>query len=200
MVLLKYLQCIFLRHFGAALPVSSSYLSVSSVFHKSSALSIFSTISSSAQVNSAQAKIRLQLTALASTMKNVTTEILSNNFPCISTFHCERLNIIALAQRGVIPNTIDLLFQYLALPFQYHSVISFSQTFSAFLLGVCIAFCLIHYMFNVPRNWEKEFVSKPFCPREMGMVTNSRTITLQGPHSLVQFYQFNCHFIAKINF
>ena len=145
-------------------------------------------------------KNSLQLTALASTMKNVTTEILSNNFPCISTFHCERLNIIALAQRGVIPNTIDLLFQYLALPFQYHSVISFSQTFSAFLLGVCVAFCLVHYMFNIPRNWEKEFVSKPFCPREMGMVANSRTITLQRPHSLVQFYQFNCHFIAKINF
>ena len=153
--------------------LSFSIISFSQVF---SALSIFSTISSSAQVNSAQAKIHLQLTALASTMKSVTTEILSNNFPCISTFHCERLKIIAFPYRGVIPNTIDLLFEYLALPFQYHSVISFPQTFSAFLLGVCVAFCLIHYMFNIPTNWEKEFVFEPFCPREMGMVTNSRTI------------------------
>ena len=78
-------------------------------------------------------------------MKSVTTEILSNNFPRISTFPCETLKIIAMAYRGVIPNTIDLLFEYLALPFQYHAVISFLQTFPPFF-----AWCLCCFLFNPP--------------------------------------------------
>ena len=68
-----------------------------------------------------------------------------------------------MAYIRVIPNTIELLLEYLALLYQYYSVISFSQVFSAFLLGVRVAFRLIHRTFDVSANREKEFFSEPYC-------------------------------------
>ena len=106
---------------------SISIISFSQVF---SALSIFFTISSSA-LSSELCSGNCSLVANCSSIHyeiscSVIAEILSNNFPCISTFLCVRLKIIAMAYIRVISNTIELLFKYLALFYQYHSVISFS--------------------------------------------------------------------------
>ena len=106
-----------LRHFGATLPVSCSSLSVSLVFHKSFLLYQFSLqfLLVLYQVNSAQTIIHLQLTAnnCSSIHYEIscsgTAEILSNNFPCISTFLCgAMLKIIAMTYKRVFPNTIEL--------------------------------------------------------------------------------------------
>ena len=98
-------------------------ISFSQVFSALS-ISIFSTISFSASVlyhmDSAQAIIHLQLTALASTMKLQLLKFCSNNFPCISSLPCVRLKIVAMTYIRIIPNTIEVFLQYLALLYQYH--------------------------------------------------------------------------------
>ena len=108
--------------------------------------------------------------------------MLTNNFPCISTFPHARLKIVAMAYIRAIPNTIQPLFQYLALLYQYHS---FSQVFSAFLPGICVAFCLIYPMLAAINKSGNIIFSQtiltclqPFCPR--GMVTSSWTIQFKG--------------------
>ena len=145
-------------HFGATLLVSCSSLSVSLVFHKSFLLQVFFTIFNNSLATNCSS-IHYEISC------SVTAEILGNNFSYISTFPCARLKIIAMTYIRVIPNTIELLFEYLALLSQYHSVISFSQVFSAFLRGVCVcvAFHLIHHTFDVSTNWEKYLFSEPYC-------------------------------------
>ena len=166
MYFLKIHHCSFkvspihiLRYFGATLPVSCSSLSVSLVFHKSFLLQVFFTISSSAlpgELCSGNSSLAANCSSIHYEIScSVTAEILSNNFPYISTFPCVRLKIIAMTYIRVIPNTVELLFKYLALLHQYHSVISFWQVFSAFLLDVRVAFHLIHHTFDVSTNQEK---------------------------------------------
>ena len=53
----------------------------------------------------------------------------------------------------------SLLFTYLALPF-FISIISFSQVFSAYLPGVCVAFCLIHLTVVAVNKSGKNFFLK----------------------------------------
>ena len=96
-----FLLCMFLRHFGrVTIPVtwSSLSLSLTLVFHKSFLLHKFSLqfLSVLYQVDSARVIIHLQLTG----------EILSNNFPCISTFPCVRLKTSSMAYIRVIPNIV----------------------------------------------------------------------------------------------
>ena len=64
--------------------------------------------------------------------------------------------IVAMAYVRVIPETIELLFEYLpylllSILLFSNSIISFSQVFCAFLLGVCVA----SFLFDVdpPRIW-----------------------------------------------
>ena len=79
----------------------------------------------------------------------------------------------------VIPNTIELLFHYLALLYQYHQFFTSLFCFSAW--------CLCCFLFNPPR--EKFFFQtilsclEPFRPR--GMVTNLRTIRFKGRYGSV---------------
>ena len=97
----------------------------------------------------------------------------------------------------VIPNTSNRatflqFFLILVLLFSI-SIISFSQAFSAYLPGVCVA------LFNPPHSCCCQQIRKnifffrtilyylePFCPREMVQVTNTRTIRFKGPNSLVE--------------
>ena len=116
----------------------------------------------------------MRLTALAST---ITAEILSNNFPCISTFPCVRLKTMAYLR--VIPNFSSILLFSIR-------IIRFSQVFSAFLLGVCVALCLIHLTFDVIYKSGK--IIEPFCPRRLE--TNSSTIQFKGPYSSVYWNGF----------
>ena len=86
--------------------------------------------------------------------------------------------------RGTFPCFLFIL------PFSI-SIISFSQVFSTFLHGMCVAFCLIHLTVAIVNKSENFFFFRtilyylePFCSR--GMVTNSRTIQFKGPNGWVQ--------------
>ena len=100
--------------------------------------------------------------------------------------------IVAMAHVKLIPKTIEWLFKYLALLYQYHW---FFATLFWFLLSVCVA----GFLFNInpPHIWRCQQIGKkiffqtilsclePFCPK--GMVVNSRTIRSKVPYSLVQW-------------
>ena len=74
--------------------------------------------------------------------------------------------------------------------------INFSQVFSAFLPGVCVAFCLIHLTLAVANKSGTIILSclEPFCQR--GMVTKSRKIRFKWPNSSVHWNIF-CFPIRK---
>ena len=111
----------------------------------------------------------MQLTALASTMKQaVTLEILLNNFPCISTFPCVRLKVVAMAymsnsQHHRATLRVSCLSLSVSLTFQKY-----------FLVFVLLSVDLIHLTFAVfnksgKRNlfWTILSCLESFCPQEM---------------------------------
>ena len=131
----------------------------------------------------------------------MTAEILSNNFPCISSFPWVRLKFVAMAYIRVIPNTIELLFftvylscPSLSVPLVFHKL--------AFLL-ICLVSVLLSVKFTIVKNYQlplnhgchcqqigkniffsEPYCLEPFCPR--GMVMNSRTIWFKGRNGPVQ--------------
>ena len=98
----------------------------------------------------------------------VTFEILCNNFPCISTFPCVRLKVVAMAymsnsQHHRATLRVSCLSLSVSLTFQKY-----------FLVFVLLSVDLIHLTFAVfnksgKRNlfWTILSCLEPFCPREM---------------------------------
>ena len=133
------LMYIFKAFWGYSFSIVLFSISIISFSQAFSTLSIFFTISSSA-LSSELCSLVANCSSIHYEIScSVTAEILSNNFPCISTFLCVRLKIIAMAYIRVISNTIELLFEYLALFYQYHSVISSHKSFLLF----CLLFVLV---------------------------------------------------------
>ena len=137
----------FWGYFSSILLFSISIISFSQVF---SALSVFFTIFSialSSELYSGNNSLAANCSSIHYEIScSVTAEILSNNFPCISTFPSARLKIIAMAYIRVIPNTIELssilLFSI--------SIIQSLVFHKSFLLFCFSAWCLCCFPLNPP--------------------------------------------------
>ena len=110
------------------------------------------------QIDSTQAIIHLQSTALASPIKYKLQllKFCSNNFACISTFPCVRLKIVDLYKRNSQHNraTLPVSFSSLSVSLVFHK---------SFVL-----LCLVSVLFNPPhvlhcQQIGKIFFSKPYC-------------------------------------
>ena len=108
---------------------------------------------------------------------------------------CVRLKIVAMTYIRVISNTIELLFQYIAVLI---SIFSFSHKsfffcFSAWCLCCFLFIQLTFVMLSTNKSGKKLFPNHTVLSWTIGMVTNLRTTWFKGPYSWVQYHQCLSH-------